>query len=114
MRAKCPIISHREREYLYRGIAVLSLLVWLLLAAAEAWAPFHAWLHGGAIPDNDDCPVAALVQGKVAVAVVAAVVLVCLGTVVAFRFVLSVPFVASVRLPDVRGPPPRGLATAAS
>jgi len=104
MLAKCPNMSRRKGRFLYRSAAVLSLVLWLVLAAAEAWGPFHAWLHGGSIPDTDNCPVAALQQGKLATSAVAAVVVLFLASVVAFRFVLP-PFVASLPLPDVRGPP---------
>lgn len=36
-----------------------------MLTVAEGYAPLHIWLHGGAIPDNDDCAVAMLAHGKV-------------------------------------------------
>ena len=106
-------MSRRKRQFLCRSAAVLSLLLWLALAVAEAWEPFHAWLHGGSIPDTDNCPVAALQQGKLAISAVAAVVVLFLASVVAFRFVLP-PFVASLPLPDVRGPPVDRLAVVAS
>jgi len=35
------------------------------MAGAEICAPLHAWLHGGIIPDDDDCAIVALVHGKV-------------------------------------------------
>jgi len=47
-------------------MAVLSLAMWLFMAAAETWTPLHAWLHGGSIPGNDDdCAIVALVHGKI-------------------------------------------------
>jgi len=114
MLAKCPNLSCRKAQFLYRAAAVLSLVLWLALAAAGAWEPFHAWLHGGSIPDSDDCPVAALQQGKLVASAAAAVVVLVLAGVVAFRFVVFPPFVASVPLPDVRGPPVNWLAVAAA
>ena len=53
------------RQRLYAATAILSLAVWLFMAAAEMWTPLHAWLHGGSIPDNDDCAIVALVHGKI-------------------------------------------------
>jgi len=35
------------------------------MAAAEVWTPLHAWLHGGSVPDDDDCAIVALVHGKI-------------------------------------------------
>ena len=35
------------------------------MAVAEAYTPLHAWLHGGTIPDDDDCAIVALAHGKV-------------------------------------------------
>jgi hypothetical protein len=36
-----------------------------MLTVAEGYTPLHKWLHGGAIPDNDDCAVAMLAHGQV-------------------------------------------------
>jgi len=58
-------MNRRNRQRLYAATAVLSLVVWLLMAAAEACTPLHAWLHGGTIPDNDDCAIVAISHGKV-------------------------------------------------
>ena len=35
------------------------------MTVAEAWTPFHAWLHGGAIPENDECTLVLLSHGKI-------------------------------------------------
>ena len=35
------------------------------MAAAEIYSPLHAWLHGGSVPDDDDCAVAVLAHGKI-------------------------------------------------
>ena len=35
------------------------------MAVAEVYTPLHAWLHGGTIPDDDDCAIAAIAHGKV-------------------------------------------------
>lgn len=58
-------MNRRNRQRLYAAMAVLSLAVWLFMAAAEACTPLHAWLHGGTIPDNDDCAIVAVTHGKV-------------------------------------------------
>ena len=47
------------------AVGVLSLAMWLFLAAAEVCTPVHAWLHGGSIPDNDDCAIVAISHAKV-------------------------------------------------
>ena len=113
MLAKCPIMRRRKGRFLYRSAAVLSLVLWLALAAAEASEPFHAWLHGGSIPDTDNCPVAALQQGKLVTSAAVAVVVLFLASIVAFRLVVFTPFAAFLPLPDVRGPPVDRLAVAA-
>ena len=107
-------MSRRKGQFLYRSAAVLSLVLLLVLATAEAWEPFHAWLHGGSIPDADNCPVAALQQGKLVTSAAAAVVVLFLASVVVLRVTFFLPFVASVPLPDVRGPPVERLAVVAS
>jgi len=54
------------RQRFYAATAVLSLALWLFMAAAEVWTPLHAWLHGGSVPDNDDdCAIVALIHGKI-------------------------------------------------
>ena len=54
------------RQRLYLAAGVLSLAVWLFMAAAELWSPLHAWLHGGTIPkDDDDCAIVCIAHGKI-------------------------------------------------
>jgi len=53
----------RTRERLHRATAGLALAIWLTMAFAEICPPFHAWLHGGKIPDDDDCAVVAIATG---------------------------------------------------
>ena len=53
----------RTRERLHRATAGLALAIWLMMAFAEICPPFHAWLHGGKIPDDDDCAVVAIATG---------------------------------------------------
>lgn len=57
-------LNRRARQRLYAAAAILSLAVWLFMAAAEACTPLHAWLHGGTIPDNDNCAIVAITHGK--------------------------------------------------
>jgi hypothetical protein len=58
--------SRRARARIYFATGVLSLAIWLFMAAAEAYSPLHAWLHGGTIPeDDDDCAIIAIAHGKI-------------------------------------------------
>ncbi len=102
---KCQI-SRRPRQRFYAATAILSLAVWLFMAVAETWTPLHAWLHGGAIPDNDDCTVVALAHGKVDsgacdVPVVAPMIWIEVTPQIDF----SVFSPAIENLPNGRGPP---------
>lgn len=90
--------------------ALLTLALWLFMLAAESWTPLHAWMHGGAIPKDDHCPIAQLQHGQVDYVMAAAVVAAFIGFAIVVRVVFSVPFVASLPLPDVRGPPAGRLA----
>ena len=58
-------IRRRLRAQLHRAAAGLALAVWLLVSAAEICPALHAWLHGGSIPDDDDCAVVAIALGHV-------------------------------------------------
>jgi hypothetical protein len=59
-------INRRTRERIFVAWGVLSLAVWLFMAAAEIYSPLHAWLHGGTIPeDDDDCAIVAIAHGKI-------------------------------------------------
>ena len=91
---------------MHAATAGLSLALWLLMTTAEACPALHAWLHGGKIPDNDDCAVVAVAQGKVQVITsdVPAVVPV-LGIEIVPCVVTAVFRPAGVFLPDGRGPP---------
>jgi hypothetical protein len=62
-------LSRRTRGYIHRVTGAVALFVWLFLWTAEICPPLHAWLHGGSIPDDDDCPVVAVATGHVHVAV---------------------------------------------
>jgi hypothetical protein len=62
-------ISRRTREYLHRVTGAVALFVWLFMATAEVCPPLHAWLHGGSIPDDDDCAVKMLAAGHVHVTI---------------------------------------------
>lgn len=65
MRPAAKHLNRRTRQRLYAATAVLSLAIWLFLAVAEVYTPLHAWLHGGTIPDDDDCAIVAIAHGKV-------------------------------------------------
>ncbi|HTX22324.1 MAG TPA: hypothetical protein VMD27_10785 [Candidatus Aquilonibacter sp.] len=57
--------NRRTRARLHRATGALALAVWLTMAFAEMCPSFHAWLHGGTIPDDDNCAVVAIAHGKV-------------------------------------------------
>lgn len=87
-------------------MAVLSLALWLFMAVTEVCTPLHAWLHGGAIPENDDCAVVAIAHGKVtAVLVPAPMVVPVTGMEIVPRLEFSVFRPVIAFLPDARGPP---------
>ncbi len=80
--------------------------MWLFLAATEVCTPLHAWLHGGTIPDNDDCAVAAIAHGKMqTVASAAPAVMRVIWTETGPRFETLVFRPATAFLPEGRGPP---------
>ncbi|HEY3762569.1 MAG TPA: hypothetical protein VGN23_12560 [Verrucomicrobiae bacterium] len=58
-------LNRRARGYLHRAAGGLTLAVWLFVNGAEICPPLHAWLHGGSIPDDDDCAVVAIALGHV-------------------------------------------------
>lgn len=85
---------------------MLSLALWLFMAVAEEYPALHAWLHGGTIPDNDDCAVVAIAHGKVETATFAALsVLPLPGIEIVLKADASVFCPTPVLLPDGRGPP---------
>jgi hypothetical protein len=65
--------NRRTRERIFLAAGILSLALWLFMATAEICTPLHAWLHGGAIPkDDDDCAIVAIAHGKIEAAPCAA------------------------------------------
>jgi len=106
MRTATPLFNRRTRAYLHVATACLSLLLWMFLTAAEACTPLHAWIHGGSIPDNDDCAVAVAAHGKVDSApVVVPAVAPVTWVEVAPRIETSAFSPVIAFLPDGRGPP---------
>jgi hypothetical protein len=95
----------RQRLYLTAG--VLSLAVWLFMAAAEVCTPLHAWLHGGTIPeDDDDCAIICIAHGKIETAAVNVPIPAPVVWIeVAPRIEFSVLSNAIVFLPNGRAPP---------
>jgi len=77
------------------------------MAAAELCTPLHAWLHGGAIPDqDDDCAIVAIAHGKMETAPVAvpvAVPVTWVETAPRIEFSVLSPVIAL--LPNGRAPP---------
>jgi hypothetical protein len=92
---------------MFTATAILSLAAWLFVAAAEIYTPLHAWLHGGTIPDNDNCAVVAITHGNVEPVVCAtpAVVPVIWVEIARPRIEFSVFRPSTALLPDSRGPP---------
>jgi hypothetical protein len=98
--------NRRTRGWIFTTTAILSLAVWLFVAAAETCAPLHAWLHGGTIPDNDNCAVVAVTHGSVEPVVCAApAVIPVVWVEIAPRIESSVFHPSMALLPDSRGPP---------
>jgi hypothetical protein len=99
--------NRRTRERIFFAWAVLSLAVWLFMAAAEICSPLHAWLHGGTIPkDDDDCAVVAIAHGKIETVTPDAVVPVpVIWVEVTPQTEFSVLSTAIAFLPNGRGPP---------
>jgi hypothetical protein len=76
------------------------------VAAAESYAPVHAWLHGGTIPDNDNCAVVAVTNGNVELVLCAVpAVIPVIWVEIAPRIEFCVLHPSTALLPDSRGPP---------
>jgi hypothetical protein len=99
-------LNRRARARLHRATAALSLGIWLVMAAAEACPPLHAWLHGGSIPDDDHCAVVTIAHGKVEIAEDAPPVFIPItGIEIIPRAEISVFVPAEKSLPNDRAPP---------
>ena len=107
MRHAAQHISRRTRRRFFVAAGVLSLAIWLFMAAAELCTPLHAWLHGGTIPDDDDdCAIACIAHGKIETAPVAVPVAAPVTWIEAApRIESSILTTAIELLPDGRGPP---------
>jgi len=76
------------------------------MTAAELCSPVHAWLHGGTIPDEDNCALVAIAHGKVETVLVDAPMAVpVIGIEIVPRLEFSFFRPAIAFLPDGRGPP---------
>jgi hypothetical protein len=94
------------RPWFVKAAAALSLAVWLFMVAAEICPSLHAWLHGGAVPDNDSCAVALMNHGKLETVICAAPVVVpVIGIEIAPRIEFSVFRPVTVFFSGGRGPP---------
>jgi hypothetical protein len=99
-------INRRTRQRLYMAAGVLSLSLWLFMAVAENYTPLHAWLHGGTIPDDDDCAIVAIAHGKIETVTPDAPVVVTITSIeVTPKIEFSVFSTAIAFLPNGRGPP---------
>jgi hypothetical protein len=103
---KCQF-SRRIRQRLFLAAGVLSLAVWLFMAAAELCTPLHAWLHGGAIPVNDDdCAIVCIAHGKIETAPATMPVAAPVTWIEAAPHIESSVTSTTIELlPDGRGPP---------
>jgi hypothetical protein len=101
-----PIKRHTRERFLV-ATAVLSLALWLFMAAAELCTPLHAWLHGGTIPkDDDDCAIVCIAHGKIETAPVAVPLTAPVVWIEAVpRIEFSVISTAITLLPNGRAPP---------
>jgi hypothetical protein len=100
-------IKRRTRERIFAAAGVLSLAIWLFMAAAEVCTPLHAWLHGGTIPkDDDDCAIVCIAHGKIETAPVAVPLAAPVVWIEAApRIEFSVVSMAITLLPNGRAPP---------
>jgi hypothetical protein len=99
-------MNRRTRQRLFAGWAGLSLALWLVMAVAEIWTPLHAWMHGGAIPENDDCAIVALAHGNVDSAAAPVLAPAPIAWIeVTSQVVFSVPSTFIEQLPAGRAPP---------
>lgn len=103
----CSTLSRRRRLYLHQATGALSLAIWLLMAMAEIHPPFHAWLHGGTIPkDDDDCAIVLIHHGKMDMPVAVVDISVPMPVIVGDVLTPASIFAAVDRLPRPnRGPP---------
>jgi hypothetical protein len=95
------------RQRLFVAAGVLSLAVWLFMAAAELCTPLHAWMHGGTIPTtDDDCAIACIAHGKIETATVNVPIPAPVVWIeVAPRIEFSVLATTLAQLPNGRAPP---------
>ena len=99
-------MNRRMRGRIFFAAGILSLALWLFMAAAELYTPLHAWLHGGTIPDDDDCAIVALAHGKVETVMSAAPAVVPITSIeVTPQIEFSVFSTPIALLPNGRGPP---------
>jgi hypothetical protein len=100
-------INRRTRQRLFLAAGVLSLAIWLFMAAAELCTPLHAWLHCGTIPkDDDDCAIACIAHGKIETAPVATPLAAPVVWIEAApRIEFSIISTAITLLPNGRAPP---------
>jgi hypothetical protein len=99
-----PINKRWRRSH--AAVAMLSLVLWLFMSVTEVCTPLHAWMHGGTIPENDDCALVAIAHGKVETVVCAAPVVVPVtGIEIVPRLEFSTFRPTIACLPDGRGPP---------
>jgi hypothetical protein len=99
-------LSRRMRGNLHRVMGAVALFVWLFMATAEICTPLHEWLHGGSIPDDDDCAVKMIAAGHVHVAVCHVEPVILVSFIEITPRAKAAVFVPSEKnLPNERAPP---------
>jgi hypothetical protein len=105
MQVQSPF-NRRTRERIFFAAGVLSLAIWLFMAAAELYTPLHAWLHGGTIPkDDDDCAIVCIAHGKIETAPVAVPAASVVWIEIPLRTEFFVFSADIILLPNGRAPP---------
>jgi hypothetical protein len=99
-------LSRSRRGFIFRVTGAVALFVFLFMWTAEICPPMHEWLHGGSIPDDDDCPVVAIATGHVHVVVAQVQAPAPVNVIEITPCVEVTVFVPSLKiLPNGRAPP---------
>lgn len=99
-------MSRRARVYLHCAAGAVALFVFQFMWTAEICPPLHAWLHGGTIPDDDDCPVVAVAAGHVHVTICHVEPVIPVAFIEITQQEIVAVFVPSEKvLPNERAPP---------
>ena len=99
-------LNRRTRRYIHCVTGAVALFVWLFMATAELCPPLHEWLHGGTIPDDDDCAVKMIAAGHVHVAVCHVEPVIPVSFIeITLRAPIAIFIPSAKYLPNERAPP---------